>query len=238
MDERARVASTFGRYRRSRRKQRAWAAGRPGNVAIRDEAAGRIDALAGTELSRGDVLDMGCGSGWWLERLASAGVQPERLHGVDVLPDRVRSAAERVPQATLQVADVRRLPFTDGRFSVVSMLLVLSSLADRAAIEAALHEALRVRSVNGVIVIWEPRISNPLNRSANRVPEKLVAEVLGPPSARTTLTLLPPLARQLRRREQYTRFAKHAVLHTHRLTLHRARFSDGTDGASVRSSLC
>ena len=221
MDERARVEEAFGRYRRSRRKQRAWAASRPGNVAIRDELTASVFAFAGQALRSGDVLDMGCGSGWWLERMVSRGIQAERLHGVDLLPDRIRGAAERVPQAELQTADVRHLPFEDGRFSVVTILLLLSSLADRTAMQAALSEARRVTTPTGVIVIWEPRVSNPLNRTALRVPESLVAAVLGPPVARVTLTLLPLLARRLHRQHQYARLAALPSLRTHRLTVHQ-----------------
>jgi ubiquinone/menaquinone biosynthesis C-methylase UbiE len=220
VDERFRVAGTFGRYRRSRRKQRAWAAGRPGNIAIKDELAGHILRIADVELRSGDVLDMGCGSGWWLERLARVGIEPSRLYGVDLLPERILTAGARTPAATVQTADVRNLPFETGRFSVVTLLLVLSSLADRTAMQAALGEALRVSSVHGAVVIWEPRISNPLNTATSHVPEALVHRALGPATTQVTLTLVPALARRLPQRDQYSRLARLSPLRTHRLLVH------------------
>ena len=195
---------------------------------MRDELVAHLFEIAGDELRAGDVLDMGCGSGWWIERMAEAGVAPSRIYGLDLLPERIRSAAARTPGAQLQTGDVRATAFESGRFSVVSLLLVLSSLADRAAMQAALGEAFRLTSEHGVVVVWEPRIPNPLNRAARQVPDALVSGVLGPATTRVTLTLVPALARQLRQRDQYTRLARLSPLRTHRLTVHRPHGAPGT----------
>jgi ubiquinone/menaquinone biosynthesis C-methylase UbiE len=214
------VRDTYARYARSVRKQRAWRADNVGNQAIKDEVATHLLALAGARLGEGDVLDMGCGTGWWLERMRCAGADPERLHGVDLVPDRVRAAGERLPGARLAIADVRSLPFEAGRFSLVTLLLVLSSLHDRDAMHVALDEARRVTAAKGLVAVWEPRVANPLNRATHHVPEPLVADVLGPAKARVPLTLLPALARQLRTPQRYASFARVSALRTHRLTVH------------------
>src|SRR4029453_10457025 len=76
------VRRTYEGYRRSRRKQRAWEGANPGNVAIRAELRERALQLAAPALNRtGPILDLGCGTGWWLSEIARSGVDPARLHG-------------------------------------------------------------------------------------------------------------------------------------------------------------
>src|SRR5262245_11117107 len=48
-----------------------------------------------------DVLDVGCGDGALLRDLLRYGGEASRLHGVDLLPERVESARERLPGALI-----------------------------------------------------------------------------------------------------------------------------------------
>src|SRR5215218_7804247 len=92
--EEHRVGRAYDSYARSGRKQRKWAAGNPGNVAIRAELTMKLMGAIGDRLATGSVLDVGCGTGWWLRTLAECGVGPECLSGVEVLERRVRAARE------------------------------------------------------------------------------------------------------------------------------------------------
>jgi glycosyltransferase involved in cell wall biosynthesis/protein-L-isoaspartate O-methyltransferase len=220
-DERRRVERTYGRYAASERKRRSWDAGNAGNASIRDELVGAMFAMAGTELrSARRVLDIGCGTGWWLERLAAGPDVAASLHGVELQPERVRMASERVPDAVVVEGDARRLPFEDGSFDVVSMLTLLSSLAERADVALALREARRVLAPGGGLLVWEPRLPNPLNRNTQLITARLVRGALGDVqlSART-ITVLPPVARRLGRRTGvlYPRLAGIPALRSHRL---------------------
>src|SRR6185503_1527002 len=86
-DELERVSRAYAGYARSGRRRRAWAAGNPGNAAIRAELLQACWELIGPDMARGgELLDAGCGTGFWLGSLAESGVPPERLHGIDVLP--------------------------------------------------------------------------------------------------------------------------------------------------------
>jgi ubiquinone/menaquinone biosynthesis C-methylase UbiE len=178
--------------------------------------AGRIVpvALAGG----GPVLDAGCGTGWWLARLAAAGAAPGRLTGVDLLPERAAAAAARTPGATVHTADVRALPFDDARFELVLLLTVLSSLRDASDVRRALTEAARVTAPGGRVVIWEPRVPT-LNRATRLIRQRDVTAVIGPGVKSRSITLLPPLARRLGRATPrlYPALARVPSLRSHRL---------------------
>lgn len=222
-DEQRRVRQTYAGYAESEHKRRSWDAANPGNAAIREELVQAVSALAGEQLRRArTILDVGCGTGWWLERIAGQLAPGAELHGLDLLPERVSAARERVPGATIQAADARRLPYDDRSFDVVSMFTVLSSLSSRRDALAALGEARRVLAPGGLILIWEPRIPNPLNRNTLLIDRRLVHEGLpGLALELRSLTLLPPLARRLGL-QAYSRLARVPALRTHRLVCARA----------------
>jgi ubiquinone/menaquinone biosynthesis C-methylase UbiE len=214
----------YSRYASSRRKQRAWAADNPGNAAIRGELLAHLLRLAAPEIAgTGAILDVGCGTGWWLRKLVEAEVAPERLHGIDIQPERVAAARDAVPGAEIDVGDARRLPFPDGTFAVVLQLTVLSSLGSHEAIREALGEGMRVLAPGGLLLIYEPRVPNPLNRHTLLLRDRdLDAAGVGS-RERLSLTVLPALARRLGGRTQarYERLARLPFLRTHRLIAYR-----------------
>lgn len=223
-DERERVAAAYAGYAASSAKQRSWDAGNPGNAAIRDELVAAVLRLAAPELHAADaVLDIGCGTGWSLERLASSSTGAA-LYGIDVLPERVEAARNRVPSATVLVGDARRLPFPEGQFGVVTLLTVLSSLASAEDVAQALREARRVLAPGGMLVIWEPRLPNPLNRRTRLVGVDQVRRALPGASVEAhAITLLPPVARRLGRGTErlYATLAHTPGLRSHRLIVVR-----------------
>jgi SAM-dependent methyltransferase len=215
-----RLRRVYGGYARSERKRRAWAAGNPGNAAIRAELAELALRRAARHLDRdGAIVDLGCGGGWWLGELVQAGVAPERLHGVDLLAGRLQRARVAAPGADVRPADVRALPFEDAGFELAFAFTVLSSLPDAASVEAALGEASRILSPGGLLLCYEPRIPNPLNRETRLISIGELRTGLGGELEVTPLTLLPALARRLgpRTARLYPRLARARPLLTHRL---------------------
>jgi SAM-dependent methyltransferase len=219
-DEARRVAGVYAGYAADAARQRAWSGANPGNQAIRDEL---VAALLPWVPSGGDVLDAGCGSGWLLARLAAEGVAEGRLHGVDVLEQRVATAAEALPGAHLRAADVRSLPAGDGSMSLVIFLTVLSSLAGPDDVAAALREARRVVAPSGHVAVWEPRVPTPGNRATRLIRRADLTAALGPAIASRPLTVAPPLARRLGAAapRAYPALARVHLLLTHRLMVFR-----------------
>jgi ubiquinone/menaquinone biosynthesis C-methylase UbiE len=214
-----RLAQVYERYARSSRKRRAWTLANRGNAQIRAELTRELLRRADPALRHGrDVLDVGCGTGWWLHTLARHGVAPKRLHGVDLLPDRVAEAARRVPGGRIQVASALALPYPADSFALVTLVTVLGSLPSAGAIRAALREAHRVTAPAGSVLVYEPRYPNLLNRSRRHVPPSRVAEVFAEAEV-TSLTVLPPLARRLGAAAAplYSRLARVPGLRTHYL---------------------
>jgi ubiquinone/menaquinone biosynthesis C-methylase UbiE len=215
----------YSRYARSRRKQRAWAADNPGNAAIRAELLSHLRRLAASEIAgTGAILDMGCGRGWCLSALVEDGVPPERLNGVDIQPERVAAARQAVPGAEIAVGDAHNLRFPDESFALVLQFTLLSSLGSHGAIRKALGEGIRVLAPGGLLLIYEPRVPNPLNRNTLLVSDEDLAAAGVAPREQVSLTLVPALARRLGRRTDrwYPRLARVPFLRTHRLIAYRA----------------
>jgi SAM-dependent methyltransferase len=216
--ERERIERVYAGYGNDRRRRRAWSAGNAGNVAMRDEVLLALLELApGALAGDGLVLDAGCGTGWWLERLAREGVPSGRLLGVDLLPERARAARERVPGAHVVEGDVRGLPVQTGSCSLVMLFTVLSAMASREDVHTALEEARRVLAPSGAIAIWEPRVWTP-NPHTRLIGLRELRAVLGGKLGVRTLTLAPPLARRVGG-ELYGPLARIPPLRTHRLVV-------------------
>lgn len=220
-DEARRVSRIYSRYRGSHRKLRAWRSANPGNAAIRAELLQTAFAMASRELCTADaILDAGCGSGWWLKTLAARSDIRADLHGVEILAHRAQLAQERVPGAAVAVADIRQLPYPDARFDLTCLFTVLSSLDGHAAIRTALLEAWRVTTPAGLLLVWEPRLPNPVNPQTTMVSLRALREALRDASIEVrSTTVLPALARRLGSRTEllYPRLARVAPLRTHRL---------------------
>jgi ubiquinone/menaquinone biosynthesis C-methylase UbiE len=197
-----------------------WDASNPGNAAIREELATALLEAASPALREGrELLDAGCGTGWWLQRLLDAGSAPDRLHGLERDPDRVTAARRRAPGATVVEGDVCALPYEDRRFGAVFLVSVLSSL-EPAAATAAVRETWRVLAPGGRLVVWEPRVPTP-SRSTRLVRLPAIGAVTGVEPQTRTLTLAPPLARRLGPHavRWYPRLVALRGLRTHRLAV-------------------
>lgn len=104
-----------------------------GRVAL-DAAAHLLACLAGHGLPGGRVVDLGCGSGLLLARLAAAGYA---VSGVDLSADMVALARRSVPGGDLRVGSVHDAPLPAGCVAVTATGEVVNYAADgRAGIDA------------------------------------------------------------------------------------------------------
>ena len=93
------------------------------------------------------VLDVGCGSGVFLEAAVDRGA---RVVGLDASEALLAIARERVPKADLHVGDLETLPFGDDAFDVVTGFSAFFYADD---MTRALREAARVTKPGGNVLI-------------------------------------------------------------------------------------
>jgi SAM-dependent methyltransferase len=94
------------------------------------------------------VLDAGCGGGRTAAWLVEQGAD---VVGIDVSPELLRLARERLPDASFLLADLAEpLPFEDSSFDVVVSSLVMHYLRDWAP---TLGELRRVLRSDGMLVL-------------------------------------------------------------------------------------
>jgi glycosyltransferase involved in cell wall biosynthesis len=123
-----------------------------------DDAERRSAHHAFAEVFRGleSALDVGCGSGLFLDMLRERGVQ--RLLGVDRDPELVEEACARGHQA--RVLDARRaLPSLHERFAGIHLGFVLETMDGETGI-AALRDLVALLAPDGLLVV---RTLNPRN---------------------------------------------------------------------------
>jgi len=111
-------------------------------------------ALARSLLSSGKVLDVGCGTGRFLQALPGS---YERV-GVDVSAEMLNLA--RAKGLDVIEAGGESLPFEDNSFDLVATFAVLHHLIDPARVESTLREMARVVRPGGAVIVWD---HNPLN---------------------------------------------------------------------------
>ena len=102
----------------------------------------RAFADAGVELAGARVLDVGCGSGYFLHRLREFGAG--ECHGIDLIENRIEEGRERYPTLHLRVGSATDLPFADGEFDLVTQFTCLSSIVDADVRTVATREMQRV----------------------------------------------------------------------------------------------
>jgi len=103
------------------------------------------------------ALELGCGTGVFLERVARSGAS---LHGLDLSEDLLEKARARVGQLSNVVLDrgnAEATPYPGGHFDAVYG----SSILHHLNLDAALAEAHRVLRPGGQAVFAEPNILNP-----------------------------------------------------------------------------
>ncbi len=96
--------------------------------------------------SSGALLDMGIGNGSNFQAY-----QRHRVTGVDISSQMLRKAKEKAPEnATLLLADIHHLPFSDAAFDYVVLSHVLATVARP---EMVLSEAARVLKPGGKLFL-------------------------------------------------------------------------------------
>ena len=102
----------------------------------------RAFADAGVALAGARVLDVGCGSGYFLHRLREYGAGD--CHGIDLMEPRIENARTRYPALKWHVGSASELPFGKAEFDLVTQFTCLSSIVEDETRAAAAEEMRRV----------------------------------------------------------------------------------------------
>jgi len=150
------------------------------------------------DLSDKKILDVGCGWGSWLLLFLSWGVRPENLCGIDLLPERVEIARQRLPKSEIVLGRAEALPWPDDRFDLVVQFTVFSSMVSPQTRSEAAGEIWRVLRPGGYFVSFDYFFSHPANPYTVGIGKPELARIF--PKAvfhSRRVGLFPPLARRL-----------------------------------------
>jgi len=182
----------------------------PGHLFLLQERERRLLALLKqhgfAQLDTKKILEIGCGTGYWLREFIKWGARPENVVGVDLLPDRVAEAKQLCPTAvTVQCGSAAQLAFFDATFDLVLQSTVFTSVLDSGMKQQIASEMLRIVKGDGLILWYDYHVDNPWNPDVRGVKKQEVYQLF--PGCRIELqrvTLAPPLARWLAPRSWLT----------------------------------
>jgi len=145
------------------------------------------------------VLDVGCGAGYWLRSLLAWGAQPQHAAGIDLLRDRVFSAARlSPPHLGLTCGSAAALPFRIASFDLVLQFTVFTSILDRDVRRWVADEMVRVLKPEGTILWYDFCVPNPRNPDVRAVRAAEIRSLFPGCSVQLRrVTLAPPLTRLL-----------------------------------------
>ncbi len=101
----------------------------------------------------GDILDIGCGRGFLLQRVGRQSEPDSRLSGLDISPKLCELARKNNPGAVIVCGDAENLPFGDNSFDVIFMTEALEHMLDY---DKALSEVHRTLRPGGMFIVTVP----------------------------------------------------------------------------------
>jgi ubiquinone/menaquinone biosynthesis C-methylase UbiE len=188
----------------------------------------RMRRLVGTflaDMAQPGVLDVGCGGGGDLRRWQLAGWPPEKLAGVDLVPDRVSQARALGPGMDIRNSGGSELPFRDRQFDVATAATVFSSILDPSVRRHLFAEMERVVRPNGLIIVYDFVIRNPRNVSVEPIRLSTLMSIAGrrPDHSERLSPLIFAVVAGAAVHPALERVAMRLAPRTHRLSVWRVR---------------
>ena len=145
------------------------------------------------------ILEVGCGTGYWLREFIQWGARPENVTGIDLLVDRIAEARYLCPEAVrILHGNATELAFPDATFDLVVQSTVFTSVLDPIMRQQIASEMLRVVKDNGFILWYDFYVNNPWNPDVRGVKRWEIAQLFpGYHMKLRRITLAPPLVRLL-----------------------------------------
>ncbi|MFZ1936101.1 MAG: class I SAM-dependent methyltransferase [Thermoguttaceae bacterium] len=148
------------------------------------------------------VLDVGCGCGGDVRELTQLHYDPEKIIGIDLLPERIRAAEKLWPRTRFILGDASRLEFADDSFDLVFESTMFATLPDDVLSAAIAREMVRVCRPGGYLMLvdwWTPKPRDPNYKALTR---RRLADLFAVGRQTDVLricrgALVPPLGRSL-----------------------------------------
>jgi ubiquinone/menaquinone biosynthesis C-methylase UbiE len=143
------------------------------------------------------ILEVGCGSGGVLTEFLGFGASPQNLYGLDLLPDRLIEAKQRLMGTHFLHADGSEMPFPEHSFDLVLQYTAISSILDQDLRRLICSEMLRVVKPNGLILSYDFWF-NPTNKQTRGLRMREIRSSF--PACHIDydrITLAPPITRRL-----------------------------------------
>jgi ubiquinone/menaquinone biosynthesis C-methylase UbiE len=176
-----------------------------GNLFIQRELERHLQAnlrrVGCRSLDSKEILDVGCGSGFWLQKLVGWGAKPQNLFGIDLRPAGIEEARRgTLKDASLEVGNATQLGFDDQRFDLVLQFAVFSSVLHGPSKHQIASEMIRVLKPGGHIIWYDFFVDNPWNPNVQGVGKREISELF-PSCLRhiERVTVAPPLTRRMGR---------------------------------------
>lgn len=114
----------------------------------------RLDLIERFHPQKGNLLDVGCGAGFFLKTAQSRGWNP---YGIDFLPEYNRFAKEELGLHNIHSATLEEMRFPSNSFDVVTLWDLIEHLRHPLS---TLQEINRILRPGGLAVIWTPNVKN------------------------------------------------------------------------------
>ncbi len=169
------------------------------------------------------ILEIGCGTGYWLRAFVQWGALPENIFGIDLLPERVEHARKLCPHGVrLECGNAAALDFPQASFDFVLQSTVFTSILDPEMRRRIAAEMLRVLRPGGLVLWYDFFVDNPRNPDVRGVRRSEIRKLF--PGCQIGLrhtTLAPPIGRLVGRYSPlaYMLLSHSKILCTHYLGL-------------------
>ncbi len=175
----------------------------PGNLFMMQDQERQMLALLKrygfSQLDAKEILEVGCGTGYWLREFIKWGARPDKITGIDLLPSRIELARELgSPRIAFRCGSAVNLESPDATYDIVLQSTVFTSILDSTMKKQIAGEMVRVLKPDGLIIWYDYCVSNPKNPDVRGITKREIYRLF--PGCRIDLqrvTLAPPLSRML-----------------------------------------